>query len=66
MTNFDIGTTNFFESSARKYSHSLMVQLSKTKAQELTVSAPFLHVLDEILGEYGLVSTNLHQSAVRK
>jgi hypothetical protein len=44
----------------------VMVQLSKTKAQVLTISAPFWHLLDEILGEYGLFSTNLHQSAARK
>jgi hypothetical protein len=32
----------------------LLVQLSKTKAQALTISAPPWHVLDEILGECGL------------
>jgi hypothetical protein len=42
------------------------VQLSKTNAQELTISAPLWHVVDEILGEYGLFSTNLHQYAGRK
>jgi hypothetical protein len=42
------------------------VQLSKTKAHVLTISAPLWHVVDEILGEYGLFSTNLYQSAGRK
>jgi hypothetical protein len=35
------------------------VQLSKTKAQVLTISAHIWHDVDEILGEYGLFSTNL-------
>jgi hypothetical protein len=42
------------------------VQLSKTKAQVLTISAPFLHNVDEIMGEYGMFSTKLYRSAVRK
>jgi hypothetical protein len=37
-----------------------LVQLSKTKAQVLMISAPFWHLLDEILGEYDLFSTNLY------
>jgi hypothetical protein len=45
---------------------SVLVQLSKTKAQVLTITAPLWHVVDEILGENGSVSTNLHQSAARK
>ncbi len=43
-----------------------MVQLSKTKAQELTISAPLWHDVDEILGDYGLFSTDIYQSAVGK
>jgi hypothetical protein len=42
------------------------VQLSKIKAQALTIFAPFWHGVDEILGEYGLFSTKLYPSADRK
>ncbi len=44
----------------------VMVQLSKTKAQVLTISAPLWHDVDDILGDYGLFSTKLYQFAVGK
>jgi hypothetical protein len=52
-TNFDIGTTNVYGSSVRKYSYSLLVQLSKTKPEEeilITYSLLFGHVVDILDG----------------
>jgi hypothetical protein len=42
------------------------MQLSKTNAQELTISDPLWLDLDEISGEYGLFSTKPYRSADRK